>query len=1020
MFLLGKLLKKQYFIKVKNLAISNKISFVGERSMSLLRPSWPFLLVLPIMFFSMPTTFAQSGATVGAIVGTVKDPQGRVLVGAVVTAEQQETKLKRTIEVNGLGIYSLPQLPPGVYKITISSEGFVEKTETLNINIGTTVLLDFELTTSVSSNIIEVTDSSAIISDRTESSTQIRNQSIDSLPINLRTFLDFSFTSPRVTSSRAPEAIVALSSRISFNSQSSRFNNITIDGLSNNDISTGTTRSNFSQDAVQEFQIISDSYSAEFGRALGGVINIVTKSGTNKFHGGLFGLLRNNELSGRNAFFAGKSAFERYQFGLNSSGPIKQDKAFFFVAFERLSQKIKNVVTISDEVIAAARRQNFLISNGVVPLSSTGSSVIAKGNFNLTTRDFLSVRYNGDFFYLGDFDAPGGRSDQTNGAFSILNNQAFALSNTYVNTQSNLVNETRFLYAHLDQALNPYGEGPRLAISAPEGSALIGRGRLFPQPRKENTYQIVDIVTLTKGKHQIKFGADVSISQVSAQVSLFGQGSASFDPIDFTELSGIPNLPKFTALQAFDPTLRSKEQKTFLTVLSGLLPDMFPGFPRGTDLPNLSLPLFYTQGFGSKRRDIPNRLFSGFFQDDIRLKTNLIVKAGIRYDLNRIRSAPNNNGNLSPRLALSYRPITKLNINAGYGLFVGSPFTAPAILVENSKLDRLKLLTLVFPFSIIPFSQPNHRFPEGLEAPKDFALIRQFGTEFGYQPNLRNSYNQQAKFGLEYVLNNTTRVFADYIFIRGIKLFSSRQVNPIVNPKSDLLENLLTGRLDPSKGSMIEYESAFDSYYHGTTFGIEKTFSNGVNFLAHYTYSKSIDNFTDFSGNDRNDSLDIGSERGLSLQDLRSKFILSGVWNLNTKNKWLENFQLSTIIVLQSGHPYNLVTDDLNRDGDRGDRPLGLGRNVGISPGFANVDLRITRSFKIKEFVKLECFIEAFNLFNRVNISVDTDPGVVFPRDQNGNFNLPPKQGSRYILPDDKKNNAFGPRQAQIGLRFSF
>ncbi|MBI4851980.1 MAG: TonB-dependent receptor [Acidobacteria bacterium] len=963
---------------------------------------------------------AQSGATVGTIAGTVKDSQGGIIVGATIIVKQIETGVKRTTQVNELGFYSLPQLPPGTYKIAVTADGFIEKNENLTLSVGTIAVLDFELTPSGSSNVIEVIESNTVVSSRTESSTQILSQSIDSLPINLRSFLSFSFTTPRITLNRFPEVIVAPSSSLSVNSQPSRFNNITIDGLSNNDISTGIARSVFSQDAVQEFQIISDSYSAEFGRALGGVINIVTKTGTNKFHGGLFGLLRNSDISARNAFFSDKDDFRRYQLGLNLGGPIKRDKAFFFLAFERLIERKNRLVTISDEVIAAARRQNFLISNGVVSIPATSSSLIAKTNFNLTEKDFLAIRYNGDFTYRGDFDAPGGLSDLTNGAFSILNNQAIALSNTYVNSSGSFINETRFLYANLDQAITSYGEGPRVALSSPQGGVLFGRGRLFPQPRKEDTYQIVDNVTLIKGKHQIKFGIDANISQVSAQISLFSQGSASFDPLDFTQLSGIPNLPTFTALEAFDPTLRSREQLAFLTVLSDLLPSLFPSFPKGLDLTSFSLPLFYTQGFGSKPRDVPNRFFSGFIQDDIRLSGNLVLKTGLRYDLNRIRSLPNNSGNLSPRLALSYRPTSKLNISAAYGLFFAAPFSAPAILVENSKLDRLKLLTIIFPSSIIPFSLPNHRFEQTKEPPSGFELIRQFGNDFTYQPNLRNSYNQQSKLGIEYSPSNTTRIFADYIFVRGIKLFSSRDINPVIQPSDDFLETVLTGRLDPTRGRVIEYESGYDSYYHGVTFGIEKIFSKGFSFLANYTYSKSIDNFVDFSDINNNNSLNVILDRSLSLQDLRSNFVFSGIWNPTTKNPWLKDFQFSTIINLQSGTPYNIVTDDLNRDGVRGDRPLGLGRNVGIVPGFANIDLRIGRAFRIKELVKIECFIEAFNLFNRVNIFPESDPGVFFPTEKDGSVKLPTKQGSRFALPRNKRTLAFSPREAQVGFRISF
>jgi hypothetical protein len=972
-----------------------------------------------LVCFLSSSVFAQSGATVGAIAGTIKDSQGNVIIGAEIIATQKETGLKRTVQTNNYGIYSLLQLPPGTYEVRVLAKDFVEKAENLTLNIGLTALLEFELVPVGESAIVEVLASDSVVSDKTESSTQIRKDSIEKLPILSRSFLDLSFTTARVTTNRIPEATVSRSSGISVNSQLSRFNNVTIDGLSNNDITSGKARSIFSQDAIQEFQIIPDSYSAEFGRALGGVINIVTKNGSNSFHGATFGLLNDSNLSAKNAFLPNKSESDRYQLGLNLGGPIKKDKAFFFFAFERFLEKKIVVVTILEEVIAAAKRQNFAISNGNVSIPTTSSSVIAKGQFNLNEKNFLSIRYNGDFTYNGNFDPPGGTSDLTNGAFSILNNQAVALNNTYVSSDSNLINETRFLYANLDERNIPYGEGPRVGIAIQDG-VLFGRGRLFPQPRRENIYQIVNNTTLIKGRNQIKFGIDLNISQVSGQISLFGQGTASFDPLDFTELSGIPNLPKFSVLEAFDPTLRSREQRNFLNFLAEVLPGMFPGFPNNQDLKNFSLPTAYTQGFGSRFRNIPTKLLSGFFQNDIKLKPNFVFKMGVRYDLNRIRSLPNNNGNFSPRLAFSYRPISKLNISAAYGLFFSVPLSGPAILIENSKEDRLQLLTLVFPFSIIPFSLPKHRFEESLEPPKEFSLIRQFGNEFLYQRDLRNSYNQQAKFGLEYTIDNNTKITADYIFVRGLKLFSSRDINPIINPKNNILDTILTGRLEPDKGRVIQYESAYDSYYHGITLGIEKIFNNGTSFLAHYTYSKTIDNILDFTNTNITNTLDIGLERSLSLQDLRSNFVLSGIWKTKAETKWVKDFQFSTILNLQSGRPYNLFTDDLNKDTVRGDRPLDLGRNAGVAPGFASVDLRVSRLLKLKEKVNLEGFVEAFNLFNRVNILSESDPGVFFAPEKDGSFILPSKQGSRFSLPKEKQVTSLGARIVQIGFRVSF
>lgn len=986
--------------------------------MDLLRFLQSIFLLGFLIFFLNSTVMAQfSGATTGTITGTVKDIDGKILVGATIEAIQVETNLKRTVQLNENGFYHLLQLPPGTYKIKAELLDFELKEENLVLTIGTTAIIDFELRAKGTSEVIEISADNLVVSDKTESSTQFRRQDIEALPINQRNFLQFATIAPRVVASRTPEASVAVSLLISINNQPSRFNNVTIDGLSNNDSSVGNVRSTFSQDAVQEFQVITDNYSAEFGRALSGVINIVTRGGTNKLKGSLFGLGRTKQTSARNAFFTFSPPFQRYQFGSNLSGPIKTDKAFFFVGFERFTQTRSLQVTIPNILIDAAKRRGFSISNGFVPTAIANTYVFARTDYRLTENNSLWIRYNSDSNYNGEFDSFGGKSDLTNGGFLILDNQAVALNNTYVNPNKNLVNETRFLYTKLDTNILPYGDGPRVALSSPEGDALFGRSRLLPQPRQDSIYQFVNIVSAVKGNHQIKFGGDFIYTKSRGQISFFSQGSTSFRDLDFTELSGIPNLPKFTSLQAFDPSLRTQEQRAFVSFLSVALPEMFPGFPQGLDLSDFSLPIFFTQGFGPSETKTPTKQFSAFFQDDFRLKPNLVLKTGLRYDLNRVEGSIKNNGNLAPRIAISYRPVSKLNIKAAYGLVFAGSLTGPSTVVNSFRDDKFSILTLIFPFSLIPFNQANRRFPETNKPPAPFSEIPQLSVDFVFEPNLRNSYTQQTKFGFEYFLNNSTKLFADYTFIRGLKLFAAREINPIVKPTNDPLVSQLTGRLNPSKGSIVEYESAYDSYYHAATFGVERNFSRGISLFAHYTFSKAIDNFIDFTNTDISPTIP-SNDRGLSLQDARSTFIFAGVWRLQNKNLWLRNWQLSSIMNFTSGRPYNLITDDLNMDGVPGDRPLGLGRNVGITSGFGSVDVRLSRSFNLSDTIKVETLVEIFNFPNRVNATTGADE--TFLPDGQGNFKLPPKRGGRFILPPERRLQASDPRQVQFGFRLSF
>ena len=243
-----------------------------------------------------------------------------------------------------------------------------------------------------------------------------------------------------------------------------------------------------------------------------------------------------------------------------------------------------------------------------------------------------------------------------------------------------------------------------------------------------------------------------------------------------------------------------------------------------------------------------------------------------------------------------------------------------------------------------------------------------------------------------------------------------------------MLGSLRTGRSDPTKGQITQFETANDSYFSALTIALNRRFTGNFGVLVSYTFAKTIDNAFDL----RTDVVDkpvnplrIGDERSLSVQDVRSRFVLSGLWRLNyTKNPILRDFQLSSIITLNSGRPFNLLAGaDLNQDGDSGDgdRPffqgVSLPRNAGITGGFANVDVRLSRTVKLGETYEFQGFIEAFNLFNRVNIS---EIGRIFPADSQGNFQLPARDGDRFIATPDRFRNAFAPRQFQFGFRLVF
>ncbi|MFY9224947.1 MAG: TonB-dependent receptor, partial [Blastocatellia bacterium] len=459
------------------------------------------------------------------------------------------------------------------------------------------------------------------------------------------------------------------------------------------------------------------------------------------------------------------------------------------------------------------------------------------------------------------------------------------------------------------------------------------------------------------------------------------------------------------------------------------LPGQVVGFPPGINLAELALPLAYAQGFGDPRVDIGQKQFATFLQDDFSVNEKLLIKAGFRYDIVRTKSMPNNNGNISPRVAVAYHPTEKLYLRAAYGLFFGTPLFGLSTLVELTTIKQsVKVPVLIFPFSVLPFALPGHKFPEGNQLPTGVNFIPQLSTSFSFEPNLRNSYSQQLITGFDYSFNNNTKLSVNYSYVRGLKIVSVRNINPIVRPiANDAIASMMFGRVDNSQGDVFQYESAFDSYYNGITISLNQNIKNRLTLLAHYTFSKAIDNFIDIASSQQEtvNSLNIGQERSLSLQDIRNRFVLSGVFKLDgLANNLLRNFQVSTILNLESGKPYNLLAGiDLNGSGDSpaGDRPIlngvSLPRNAGITPGFASVDIRLSRSFIFNENYKIEFLAEAFNLFNRTNIS---DLDRTFTPNAQNQFNLPAQENGRFIAPANRFRNAFSPRQFQFGFKIIF
>ncbi|MBI2840731.1 MAG: TonB-dependent receptor [Acidobacteria bacterium] len=887
--------------------------------------------ILVVLLVSSSHLLAQSrGQTTGDIRGVVTDASEASIPGAAVIAVNVDTNLSRQVETSVNGDYMIPLLPPGSYDVTCELSGFATTVRKgVIVSIGSVSSVDFQMTVApVVSETIEVIADAAIVEPgKTQNSTIVDTHRIANLPINQRNYLSFSLTTPGVDTDRAPQVGASGTSGLSFNGQSARYNNIMVDGLDNNDNAVGSVRSTFSQEAIKEFQVVANNFSAEYGRAIGGLVNIVTKSGTNTWGGSLFFFDRDDSFDSDNAFApAGVDApFSQMQYGFTFGGPIKKDKTFLFASFERTDVDNNNIVTISNDAAALLRKAGFAVDSGAVPFVQWNNQLFLKVDQILNASHTLSARYTYANSTNENQEPWGGLVAQSRGGSLDLNDQSFSLGlNSILSTS--LINEARFQYARRDhdlQSLDP-NNGPTVEIL---GYATVGRQRFLPQPRVENQFQFVDTLSLYKGRHGLKAGFDVNYIRYEASLPLNFGGRYVFAAIPANAL--YPGSPALTSIQAFA----------------------------------LGIPGAFIQAFGDDTDKLNNTLFSFFLQDDWMISGNFTLKLGLRYDLETLPDPiRRDSDNIAPRVALSYTSDdTQTNVRVAAGRFYGVTSTGPIFAVRQSTYGQTRTILLRGAPAVAAWKLPGHKFAAD-------PGVAAYPVRLQADPDFNTGSSDQMSIGIDRALGQDMSLHASFQYVRGRNIFSVRNINPVINPATGQ-------RPIPGFADIYNYESTGDSWHRGMTLSVNRRMSKATEFLLSYTLSKSEDDYIDWITEFQyQDPLNPGADKGPSFQDERHRLVASGLWDLSgyTENAVLDNFMLGTIITYGSGRPYNILAGyDRNGNGDpASDRPVGVGRNAGEGPDFFSVDLRLSKKMYFSGGERdLELLFEVFNLFNRKNYS---------------------------------------------------
>jgi hypothetical protein len=1103
-------------------------------------------LVAVILVISTPAGAQVASAELS---GSILDGTGAVVPAARVTATNTATSAPHTATTDKDGRYVITQLPPGPYTVTVEAAGFKKLIESgVNLEINQQARLDLTVQVGQVSDTLEVTGQPPLL--QAESSTLgtvVNEQLVNELPLNGRNFIQLATLSPGVNGVGFSATGTIMSgtrpddrrpgTEIFSNGNREGSNNFLYDGIDDNERLTLSIALRPAVEAVKEFKIQTNLYSADVGRNSGAVVDVITKSGTNQFHGSLFEFLRNSAMDARNFFSPHGTAFPSFrlnQFGGSFGGPLEipkiyngRNKTFFFADYEgyrRTSQQfiLGNIPTLKMRTgdfsetapiydplttVANPNGSGFVrtqFANNQIPPSrfdpialkminaypiptSAGrfnnysSNLIQTQNWNqgdirvdesISPKDQFFARYsiqNTETMVPSTYPAttipgikgPVNLSDEASFAGTSFQPAQHAVASYVRIIAPTLVNEFRAGYSRyrLDYTADQFAPGAGLAnqlgipnanvtpneqnltIFSPSGYLGVGQTRSLPLFRRENLFEYLDNMTLTKGGHTLKWGVDFRRRQLTIYQTNMGNGRFNFSSAltDSRQPAGVGGDAAASFLLGY-PTLIGHDY-TY----------NWPG-QRGSEI-------------------------GTYFADDWRITKKLTLNLGLRWDYYTPYSEVENrwsnfnpitgkidiagmNGvgstadvqpyykDFGPRLGFAWQLLPHTVIRGGAGLFynpVGS---------ESGALRLFRNAPFGNTVSISPgdITVPaNGRVSNGFPPPPalDFSVANNpSGVQFSVDPHLRPSYAEQFNIALEHEISPLQLVLtAATIGNLGRHLYNTYNINqPIPGATATNLRRPLYG-LDPNVSDVNYFVSNGLSEYYGFQFSANKRFSRGVSVLLGYTWSHAIDNVPlEFGGGaagpQPQDPRYLNNERADSIIDIRQRLTLTYLWELpfGKGKTWLNHggltnvvlggWQFNGLLASQTGLPFSPVLQTSTTNTGTGSRPnvvapvtypgtlqqwftissYGIpaaytygnaGRDTLRGPGRTNLDVSLFKSFTLHEQTRLEFRAEAFNVFNHPQF------GLPNPNIGNG------QAGSITSIVGN-------PRQLQMSLRIQF
>jgi Carboxypeptidase regulatory-like domain/TonB dependent receptor len=914
------------------------------------------VLVLALMgvFAGSPAARAQETVNYASVSGRVVDPHGSAVAGATVTARQTDTSVSDSVTTDGSGRFRFAYLRVGPYEISVNQPGFSPYARQLTLNVGAAFEIPVTLDLAGVEAAVSVTaDAPVLESARSQVATTISKGEVNNLPLNGRNFVDIAVLAPAVappninSTQLFAETSAVQGVGLSVGSQRNLSNSFVVDGLSSNDDAAGLVGMPYGVDAVEQFQVVTSGGQAELGRALGGYVNVVTRSGTNQVRGTGYAFFRDDAFNAANALSGTTLPMSQQQFGGSLGGPIAQGRTFYFVNAEQRLLDQSGLTTITDAntaivnaKLAAVAYPGAWVANGVFDQPIDSLNLLAKVDHAFSGRDQMSIRYSLYDVASSNSRGAGGLSAPSASAGLDNTDQAIAFSNT-LTIGSRTVNETRAQFTHSDLLALPTDPiGPAAGIA---GVASFGTFPASPQGRLNRMLQVTDNVAQQRGAHALRAGMDLIYNADRITFPRAERGSYTFSSLA-NFLSGAYNNAGFS------------------------------------------------QTFGEREVAQGNANVGLYVQDEWSATSSLTLNLGLRYDLQFLDTIDTDADNVSPRAGFAWTPTASRNLvvrgSAGH-FFDRVPLRAlaNALLSARNTTDLGQLQQVNVMLSPGQAGAPD--FPAILPAPVPQVTLVNLTT---MQRDLQNAYSRQASLEVERQVGRLGTLSVGYSYLRGLGLLMAINQNV---PSCAPVGTNNGCRPIPDYANNSQYSSAGESVYHGLLVSFAQRPSAWGYYRVSYTLSKSENNVGEFFFSGPVDPYDLSKDWGRSDNDRRHLFsggVSTSMAPAATVWEGLSHgFQLSGIVQAYSAAPFNITSGVTTIQGTAG-RPVVDGdyipRNSGVGDEFFSVGLRMSRSFQLSGNVRLEAMAEAFNLTDAINeIARNTNFGTgAYPSNPSPSF----------------------------------